>query len=234
MKTPGASLNSLMQAHVFSSEEKVVLYQKITRHRYLGAPAAIFAALILTFATMSIFLGCGLCCVSEDLNIWMEVILPFLVPAILAIVLLVIPLCIYAYLHHEKAMALQENLAKSNYTQILARCQQSPSLPRPKKQVLVNFIETEVLEPTYSRRFSYSNLFYTQKYISKMSSLEESSYHSLISQSIDTVKERIFMNKEQRLKQEKKEKEEEEEKAQKSTSYILPSPFSSPHLKLLK
>lgn len=67
-----------------------------------------------------------------------------------------------------------------------------------------------------------------------MSSLEESSYHSLISQSIDTVKERIFMNKEQRLKQKKKEKEEEEEKAQKSTSYILPSPFSSPHLKLLK
>ncbi|WP_201456947.1 hypothetical protein [Chlamydia sp. 17-3921] len=209
MTTPAilSPTSSITRTSILSYEEKLSAYNKISSHRYFGSPAAIVAAIALTFSTVALFLGCGLCgYTSEGLCIWADIILPYILPAVLSIVFIVLPLNIYAYIHHKKAMALQTRLSQSNYFEILKHCEQQSEVPTKKS--LTRFIENEVLLTEYSRMFSSTILFHSRKQIPSKDSKEASSHDSLIDQAIDSARERIFMNEAQRQRKEEKDDEE--------------------------
>ncbi|ANH78984.1 hypothetical protein [Candidatus Chlamydia sanziniae] len=191
---------------VLTSEQKLEIYHNVSYHRWKGVLPAILAAIILTFAVIVFSLGAILLgCPPIGVSIMTEIILPLIVPAVLAFILLVLPLNIYAYSHHKHALNLHKNLAESNYNQIRNHCIQEKNI---SKQPLANFIESNVLVPQASKRFSFISLGKTIKGLPPKDSDQASRYDETILQALEYVKEGIHMNQYEKKKRDKREAEE--------------------------
>ncbi|AAD18383.1 hypothetical protein CpB0236 [Chlamydia pneumoniae TW-183] len=207
--------SSLSRYVVLTGEEKVACYKKAFNHIWHGAPAIILAAALLMFCIFgfvlgSILLGAPL----EGASILYDVILPWLLPSILVFVLLVLPLNIYAYSHHKQVLALHERITQSNYKEIYDHCEKEKKTPN--KKALSLYIESQVLVPEYSKRFSSMILGKTLKIIPKKDSPESLKHDELIQKALERAKENIYMNKNQREKRDEREAKKEAKNASKT------------------
>ncbi|WP_100934879.1 hypothetical protein [Candidatus Chlamydia corallus] len=212
--SPPSSLNRRV---VLTMEKKVDCYKKISNHLWCGAPAAICAVVLLIFCIFGFVLGSVLLGAPlGGVSILYEVILPWLLPSILVFVLLVLPLNIYAYSHHKEVLALHGRITQSNYNELQNYCEGEKETP--DKKTLALYIESKLLVPEYSKRFSSMILGKTLKIIPQKDSPESSKHDELIQKALERAKENIYMSKHQKEKRDKREAKKEEQKAQQTNS----------------
>ncbi|SPN73380.1 hypothetical protein C10C_0200 [Chlamydia serpentis] len=214
---PLIPLTPVVNRDFLTKEEKIDCYQKVSSHLWRGAPAAICAAILLVFCIFGFILGAVLLGAPlEGVSIINEVILPWLVPSVLVFILIVLPLNIYAYSHHKEVLALHKRIAESNYNEAHNYCEKEKKTP--DKKVLSNYIESKVLIPEYSKRFSSMILGKTLRIIPNKNSSESSKHDGVIQKAIERAKESIYMNKYEKEKRNKREIKKEEKKAKKLNS----------------
>ncbi|WP_435890389.1 hypothetical protein [Chlamydia buteonis] len=198
---------------LLSSEQKLALYGGIHAHRCRGGPLVIIATVAFVCALVFLLIGSlllgyplqGFCFVSD-------IFLPFILPAILLLVLISFPLIIYAFQHHKEALSKHKELAESNYLQILNYC--NSQTRRISKKDVARFIESEVLLTEYTSRFSYVTLYQTMKAIPEKDSAHSSLHDALIAEGIDRAKEEIYASEYDKEKRDRLEAEEEERSAE--------------------
>lgn len=200
-------------APVLSTEEKLSLGQEISSHHWKGTPLVVFGAITLFVSLVLLLIGALLLGYPiEGFSFVQDILLPFLLPAILGIVGVTIPLFFFASFHHVMAMEKHKQLAESNYRQILEYCLTQQKEVTKKK--IIDFIETHVLLPQYTRRFSFVTLSQTLDVLSRQPSSQSSVYDSLISESIRDSISGIFMMKYEKDKRKQKEEKEEQSSIQ--------------------
>lgn len=199
---------------VLSTEEKLSVVQEICSHHWKGTPLVVLGAITLFVSLVLLLIGALLLGYPiEGFSFVQDIFLPFLLPAILVIVGITIPLFFFASHHHVMAMEKHKQLAESNYRQILEYCHKHQQAVT--KQKIVYFIETCVLLPQYTRRFSFVTLSQTLDVFSRQPSSQSSVYDSLISESIRDAISGIFMMKYEKDKRRRK----EEKKGQSSIQH---------------
>lgn len=206
---------------LLTKEERLDSVQRIRAHRWRGTPMVLLGAIALCVSLVlllvgSLLLGYPL----EGFVFAYDIFLPFLLPAILGIVGVVIPLFFFASHHHIAAMGKHKQLAESNYMQILEYCQKQQKAA--SKQMIADFIEAYVLLPQYTRRFSFITLSQTLRVIPESGSAQAFSHDSIISESINYVLSGIFMGKHEKEKRRKKEQEQETQSANQQTTSLGP------------
>ncbi|AHK63239.1 hypothetical protein BOKEGFJH_00357 [Chlamydia avium] len=202
---------------VLSSEEKLLLYQEIYSHRWKGTPMVILGSIVLFVSSALLLIGSLLLGYPiEAFSLLHDIILPFLLPAILGIVGIAIPLFFFASLHHAMAVKKHKQLAESNYMQVLKYCHEKQQ--KVTKQVLADFIETHVVIPQYTRQFSYITLSKTLDIVSEIEPSQSSPYDEDISKGIEYTISGIFMSKYEREKRRQKENKKELQQLSKNTT----------------
>lgn len=193
---------------VFSPKVKMEKYQAIHTHCWKGIPVLLIGALFFFFSTALLLAGSALVGFPlEGVSFFSEIFCMFLLPAIIGIVGVTMPLFFYALHHHQGALCKHKELAEIGYKQILSYCVNRKK--KPTKREVAQYIQSHVLLPEYTRRFSYIALMQILKVIPDKRALQSSSYDSLIADSIAYVREGMYMSRYEKEKRERLEDKEE-------------------------
>ncbi|WP_348662640.1 hypothetical protein [Chlamydia vaughanii] len=213
MTLPLAALPSAELGYsLLSPEEKLSLCRGIHSHHWKGAPLVFLGVITLVVSIALLLIGSLLLGYPlEGFSFVSDVFLPFLLPAILALVGVAAPLLMLAFQQHSGALAKHKKLAESNYLQILNYCKNQTK--KITKQEVAAFIEASVALPEYSRRFFSVTLLQTSKVIPGKGSSHTSLHDEIIAEGILYARDSIYMSQYEKEKRDRVDAEEEEERS---------------------
>lgn len=187
---------------ILSEQEKEQHFHKIFSSQRKNIAAIFISVVVFILAFATFLLGCLLCIPVMDsgVGILSEVVLPLLLPSLLAMICISLPLLLYAYKQQKNIEYRYHQVALSNYAESLRWCVRHKEEEQNRNN-LANFMRSALFSE-YSRQFSFFSL---TKTVTLLSEKETSPYDELIKETLLYVKDEVFMS---RLDQDARRREE--------------------------